>query len=276
MKTNKNTIKGLVLGATLATGLLGNAALAQTPPAQATAPQTTNVKVFLKGYVFGFRVMKADYQATFTERNYFVRADLKTSGLGALLQKFQIWATTKGQFNGTDLVPREHIQQNLDKKNRRVEMNYGPTSVDVAINPRLGSLGTPPATPAQKFNSDDALSGLLNLMMRGYRTGDQPCQGVVPMFDSKQHYNLRLENAGTKYIRQSGYKGETVKCHVYYEAVSGYDPEDLPNQEEASAPVKLYLANFPEAGMYIPVKMSYKISGFTAVIKARDIDITRY
>ncbi len=238
-----------------------------------TTTKTVALDVKLKGYVFGLRVMKANISGQFTQDSYALRADLFTSGLGAFLKKFQIWSTTTGQINESGLRPVQHIQQNMDKKNRRVEMSYGETAVDISIVPPLGSQGKPPATLKQRFESDDTLSALLNMMMRGYRFTDEPCTGTVPVFDSKQHYLLRMERDGSRRIKQKGYKGDTVKCKVYYVPVSGFDPEDLPSAEEAAAPIIIYLAPFDEAGLYVPVRMTYKISFFKAVIKAREITV---
>lgn len=231
------------------------------------------VNVKLKGYVFGFRVMQADYNTIFTDQTYSAQAMLQTSGLGAFLKKFRIWAASTGAFVGDDLRPASHIQQNLNKQHRRVQMQYGQDKVNVEIVPPLGSQGMPPATEVERFKSDDTLSALLNLMMRGYRTADKPCTGNVPVFDSKQHYNLRMEMAGTKKIKEKTFRGEAIICHIYYEAISGFDDDDLPSEKEAAAPIVMYLANFEQAKLYIPVKMTYKISGFKAVIKAREIEI---
>jgi len=272
----KTTIKTALLGTALAFSL-PMAASAQETASTIVPSQTVTIDVKLKGSVFGVSMIKAFYKGQITSDSYAVRADIKTSGLGALLKKLKIWATTSGTIEGAyqnqDLRPKAHIQQNMDKKNRRVEMLYGQSRVDVNIVPRLGSQGTPPASPLQRFQSDDAVTAILNIMLRGYKTGDKPCSGDVPVFDSKQHYILRLKRNGTRRIKQKGYKGDTIRCMVYYIPVSGFDPEDLPSEEEGSTPITMYLANFEDAGLYIPVRMTYKISGFKAVIKARDIKI---
>ncbi len=231
------------------------------------------VNVKLKGYVFGFRVMQADYNTIFTDDTYSAQAMLRTSGLGVFLKKFHIWAASTGGFVGQDLRPASHIQQNLNKQHRRVQMQYGEDKVNVEIVPPLGSQGMPPANEEERFSSDDTLSALLNLMMHGYRTADKPCTGSVPVFDSKQHYNLRMEMAGTKKIKERVFRGEAIICHIYYEAISGFDDDDLPSEKEAAAPIVMYLANFEQAKLYIPVKMTYKISGFKAVIKAQEVEI---
>ncbi len=243
--------------------------------AETATSSTTKITAKLKGYVFGLRVIKVNVSGSLTHDAYAIRADLYTSGVGAFLKKFQIWATTTGRITDDRLYPIQHIQQNTDKKNRRVEMNYGPDTLDIIIVPPLGSQGKPPATKKQRFESDDTLSAVLDMAMRGFKFTDEPCTGSVPVFDSKQHYLLRLERAGSKKIKQKGFKGETIRCKIYYVPVSGFDPEDLPSEEEASTPVIAYLSKNEDVGLYIPVKLTYKISFFKAVVKLRDITITQ-
>jgi len=231
--------------------------------------QATEFDFKLKGYVFGLRMIKANYTGWFNDDTYAVYTDLKTSGLGALLKKLEIWAVTTGNYTKSGLTPDFHIQQNMDKKNRRVEMNYdnGLRKIDVAIEPPLGSQGIPAATPEERYSADDTISAVLNLMMRGQKIDGPVCSSGVRVFDSKQHYNLRMERAGTKRVKFNGKKVETIRCQVYYEPISGFDPEDLPNVEEGSTPIKIYMKEFPELGLYVPVRFTYKISSIKAVIK---------
>jgi hypothetical protein len=231
----------------------------------------------LKGYVFGLRMIKANYTGWYDDKAYAAYTDLKTSGLGALLKKLEIWAVTTGSYTKNGLTPDFHIQQNMDKKNRRVEMNYDNNlrKINVAIDPPLGSQGIPPATPAERYNADDTISAVLNLMMRGQKIDGPVCSGSVRVFDSKQHYNLRMERAGTKRVKFNGDKVETIRCHVYYEPISGFDPEDLPDVEEGSTPIKIYMKEFSELGLYVPVRFTYKISSIKAVIKLDEMIIKK-
>ena len=229
----------------------------------------------LKGYVFGLRMIKANYTGWFDQSRYTAYADIKTSGLGALLKKLEIWAVTTGYYSHSGLNPKFHIQQNLDKKNRRVEMNYDNVAnfIDVAIVPPLGSQGLPPASPAERFSADDTISAILNLMMRGQKIDQPVCSGTVKVFDSKQHYGLRMVQDGTKRLKFQGEKIETIKCLVYYEPISGFDPEDLPNTEEGGTPIKIYMKDFPDIGLYIPIRFTYKISSIKAVIKLDEMQV---
>ncbi len=228
----------------------------------------------LKGYVFGIRLIKSQYIGYVGEREYAAYADAKTAGLGALLKKMEIWAVTKGRVgaDGT-LRPDWHVQQNTDKKNRRVEMNYdnGARGIDVNIVPPLGSQGVPAATPAERFSAMDTLTTLLHMAKPA--SADELCTRSVPVFDSKQRYNLRLEPVGSDRVKFLGDKQEAIHCHVYYEPVAGFDPEDLPTDEEAATPVDVYFQYFDEANMYVPVRFSYKVSGFKAIVKVSDLTV---
>jgi len=221
-------------------------------------------------------MIKADYEGFYTPTAYDVRATLRTSGLAALLKKLRIWAHTSGRLDRSGLYPLRHVQQNEDKKNRRVEMDYddAQSRVSVDINPPLGSQGLPPASPKERFNADDTLSAVLNLMLSGQKLDAPLCQGGVRVFDSKQHYNLRLVPSGTKSLKYKGERVETLRCLVYYEPISGFDAEDLPEPGEQDTPVKVYFRTQAENGLHIPLRFTYKISGFKAVIKVTDLEIT--
>lgn len=245
-----------------------------------TAPgpsaDATQFKFSLKGYVFGLRVIRAHYTGWYDNSRYTAYADLQTSGLGALLKKLEIWAVSSGTHSPQNGVrPDFHIQQNLDKKNRRVEMNYDNDAkrVDVAILPPLGSQGIPAATPAERFAAHDTVSAIMAIMMQKKYNDGEICNAIIPVFDSKQHYNLRMERVGTRKVKFNGKKADTIRCHTYYEPVSGFDPEDLPDNEESATPVNIYLSYQPELDLYVPVRFTYKISAITAVIKVTDMEI---
>lgn len=235
----------------------------------------TQFRFELKGYVFGLRMIRSHYSGWYDQNQYALYADIKTSGLGALLKKLEIWAVTLGQNTPTDLKPAFHVQQNLDKKSRRVEMNYtnpiGP--IDVNIVPPIGSQGVPAATPTERFAADDTLSAILNMMMRGWGDKGEMCDGTIKVFDSKQHYGLRMEPSASKRLKFDGEKFDAIGCDIYYVPISGFDPEDLPEEEESSTPIKAYFQHRPELGLYIPIRFTYKISSIKAVIKVDEAQI---
>jgi hypothetical protein len=70
---------------------------------------TTQIRVNMKGYVFGFRVIRSDLIAQFDDRNYAAYTDAKSSGLAALLKKMEIWAVTRGTYDRGGLRPDWHV-----------------------------------------------------------------------------------------------------------------------------------------------------------------------
>lgn len=243
----------------------------------APAPGQTGFDFRLSGYVFGLKMISARYKGLVDDRDYSVYADIKTAGLGAMLKKMRIWATTEGIHDRSGVYPLSHTQQNLDKKSRRVEMNYDRTgnSIDISVVPPNGSQGVPPASPRERFESADVISAILKMMKTGYGVDGEVCEDNVKVFDSKQHYNLRMQKVETLRYKYDKVKYPAVKCHVFYEPVSGFDPEDLPDSEEAATPVVVYFINRPEYGIWMPTKFTYKISGFKAVIKVKDAQLIK-
>ena len=70
-----------------------------------------------------------------------------------------------------------------------------------------------------------------------------------------------------------GKKTDIITCKIYYIPISGFDPEDLPSKKEAGTPIDAQLVKNDELDMYIPMRLSYKISGFKAVIKITDMNV---
>ena len=244
-------------------------------PALPAAPEgAVELDVNLNGYVLGLKMIDADYDGWVGPDTYALRSDLSTAGLGALLKKLRIWAVTYGRVDANGLHPEMQLQQNRDKKRRRVEMDYDypARKVEVSVIPPNGSQGVPPASGPERFAAEDTLTALLHIMARRSLWGEAPCQGAVPVFDSKQHYRLRLADRGIIDDRKMGdYRGPIRRCDIYYEPVSGFDPEDLPDSEEGATPVKVWMGDI--GGYDIPLKFSYKISGFKATIKVDELDM---
>ncbi len=259
------------------TGITVHAQDARNPDPAYTAPLNpaegeTTFEFRLSGYVFGLKVVSAKYRGIIGEDSYNIYSDMKTSGLAAMLKKQQLWSYTEGFWDEDDIRPVNHIQQNMNKKSRRVEVfyNYKRSRIRQSVSPRFGSMGQPPATPEQAFNSDDANSAMLKILMAGFRMDEEVCNESIPVYDGKQHYEMKISRHGTKEQKFDGQKYQALECHVYFEPVSGFDPEDLPDTDEKSKPVKVYLIPRPEYNLYMPVKFTYKVGGFSAKVKVKE------
>lgn len=235
----------------------------------------TQFRVQYTGSLFLLPLGKLTVAGSVNNVGYAMRADMETAGLGKLAKEQGLWSTSLGFYDRARLRPKQHIIQKLNEKGRRVTLDYdAQNNPSATIEPRFGSMGVPPASDAERREAVDAMSGIMQMMMTGHVFGSRACEGTVKIFDGKQRYNLRLEADGNKTINQRSYRGETVRCNVFMDTVSGYDPEDLLTEEEASTPLQVYLANYEEAGLYFPVRFDYRVSGIKVNIKATDIEVT--
>lgn len=275
-----NSLLGLLAMTTAYTTAIAQSADLRAPEAHMIAPINpakgeTAFDIELKGSVFGIKLMNARFKGTVGKKRYSVYSDMKTSGLAALIKKQRLWSWTEGKYTPEDLKPVRHIQQNMNKKSRRVKAVYDYKNQRVLqkIRPRFGSMGRPPATQEQAFSSDDVNSALLKIVMTEHRMDGKVCTGSIPVFDGKQHYSLRFEKDAELDVKFDGKKYPGVKCRAYVNPISGFDPEDLPSAEEQAKPVTFYMISRPEFRTYIPVKFTYKVSGFSATIKVVNADI---
>lgn len=269
---------------TLSSVLIGLAGLAAAAAPLGTAHatsafdlpegQVTKFRVDYAGSLFILPIGELTVNGNLSRHGYSMRTDMRSSGFGKLSKGGDTMSTSLGFYNANGIRPHNHVIQKDNKKNRRVEIKYDAQgNPSTSIVPAFGSMGVPPATEQERREGVDAMSAILKLMMTGHSYGEAPCTGVLPVFDGKQRYDLRLEPAGAKTIRQKSYSGETVRCHIYMETVSGYDPEDLLTEEEASTPIEVYLANFEQAGLWVPVRFDYRISGIKVNIRATNIQV---
>lgn len=247
---------------------------AQSAAVDRATPMITTFDVDYRGSLFIFPLGDLRVTGYKTDAVYSMRADMKAAGLGKIAKDGDLWSTSEGYYRPSSVRPTYHVIQKLNDKGRRVEMKYDTVGNPVTtIEPRFGSMGIPPASETERRESVDALSAIMQFMTIGHKYGTQPCTGTIPVFDGKQHYNLNLKPAGKKTLSQSSYRGETVRCHLFMENVSGYDPEDRLTDEEASTPLVIYLANYEQAGLWIPVRFDYRVSGIKVNITATDINI---
>lgn len=273
MISRKTILKTAITGISIAAiGVTSASARKMDPPVEPT--DSVKFQLNYTGSLFVFPLGTLSFAGEKNGYGYSVRTDMQSAGLGKLSKDGGLWSTSTGYYGSGGVRPLRHEIQKLNKKNRNVTIDYGPDGSPTAkIVPRFGSMGQPPATDAERREAVDAISGIMQLMMTGHSMGTGPCEGIIKVFDGKQRYNLNMNKVGTSTIRQSSYRGETVKCEVKMENVSGYDPEDLLTEEEAATPLVVYLANYEAAGLWVPVRFDYRVSGIKVNIRATNIDI---
>ena len=149
-----------------------------------------------------------------------------------------------------------------------------PQSPISEVTPEFGSWGQPPASQSERAEGLDGLSSILQLALDAGRNADRPCGFGVRVFDGKQRYDLRtIHKEDMKRVRLKGYKGPAIACWVYYIPISGYDPEDLPDEKTQNTPLEIWFADTPQNGVFMPVRFEYPLDFGRAVLEVRKLEV---
>ncbi len=233
------------------------------------------VSIGYQGRFFGIPVMKTRYQLAFYNQQYSAYSHFSTAGIMAWFKKADIRSKTYGSIESASVQPDLYEHKNhASKKNRIVRIHFKHNQVLPDIHPPFGSQGIIKPTKEQLSNSIDPLSASVLLAIED---SQNICKTKYTIFDRKLLYNLILENKGDAYVKTPTYKGKTIKCHIFYEPIAGFDREDLPKIDISNKPATIWIAKFDinvnniKRQIHIPVKISFRIKGWKGSIEAKSL-----
>jgi hypothetical protein len=228
------------------------------------------VQILLNGYFLGVRVMKADLFTDFAGDAYEAGGVFRTAGLAGWLHDTDIEVDTFGTLGADGVEPRMYKHRNhASSKNRTVAIDFEGGVAEPVVTPDFGSHGDPPPSLEDLTGAIDPISTFVALVLK---SGEQPCRRTIRVFDGKQRYDLRFEEAGADDIDLRGYEGPALRCDVYYTPVSGFDPEDLADPEDYARPMTVWLANLGE-GRWAPVRIRARVSGVAVSVEAKSVSV---
>lgn len=186
---------------------------------------------------------KASFDVSLTADTYRINSQVKTTGLADVFVGYDMRLSASGYVLHDGLQSYNYISQNYDgKKNRRVEMLYGADDVEMTANPVFGDLGDPAATPEQKLNALDPITGIIDIAFQP-RDPANPCGGPLELFDGRQLTRLNLNYQGEADIKTEAWRGKGVECYVDLERVAGYKKGDKgKNLSGIDGPMRMYFA----------------------------------
>lgn len=203
-----------------------------------------------------FPVGDITFQANLDGQAYSATTRIEAAGLAALFTDFDISAEVDGVLATSTVTPNRYAHvERTGRKVRSVEVSFPAGVASSHVEPPFGSWGVPPASERDRTGAIDPMSAFVALSDQLTRDAGRGCRGVLPVFDGKSRYDLRLENRGTERIRTGGWRGEAVLCDIWYEPVAGYDPEDYPSERELSQPLRIWLAPIEAGRYYLPVRL---------------------
>jgi len=251
--------------------LPARSAQADEAPLDAEPRAGVEVEARYASSVLIFRVGEIELEAVFGAERYAAQSRVTAVGLAALFTDFDIRSEVRGR-PGEGPLRYAHVERTGDKV-RSVSVDFGTGVAQAVAEPPFGSLGQPPASAEERTGVIDPMTAFFELSRLVAANGEAGCVGRLSVFDGKQRYDLRLEDGGAERIRTRAWRGEARLCRAWYEPVSGYDPEDYPSESELRHPLEVWLAEFPEAGVHLPVRI-FTRAGFGGItIEASELAI---
>ncbi len=251
-----HSIVRLAVPACLGLSLLTAPASVASEDAVVPAQDTFSLTARYSSRVLIFPVGDIVFEARLADTAYSASTRIEAAGLAALFTDFDINAEVQGYIEDTEASPRRYAHvERTGRKVRSVEVSFAEGVARSAVEPPFGSWGVPPASEDDRTGAIDPMSAFVALSEQLNRDEGLGCEGVLPVFDGKSRYNLRLENRGRDRIRTRGWRGEAVLCDIWYEPISGYDPEDYPSERELSQPLRIWLAPIDGGRYYLPVRL---------------------
>lgn len=207
----------LGLAAALALALGGRAA-AQAPMAPVSLSLDYDGKLYLK-------VLDLHFDEQATPSAFDAAASLRSYGVLALFNRFDVHADARGRIAGGSAAPGDFLYENHDgKRDRVVKVNWRPGDVQATSSPVFRNLGFPPATLAQKLAAADPLTQLMRMTLS---SPERICNGAPQLFDGKQLYALEFQ-PGVSVTPSADQRAlgltSLVRCPVTLRELAGFKP----------------------------------------------------
>lgn len=240
-------------GALFAFGLVALAA-APGPVSAQTAP-VTDLKLALR-YDGRLLVKVLDITLDHTIRDGAIenRTRLRSYGVLSAFKKLDQRASGTARLVDGEARSVNFTHQNIDgKRDRKVTVAWRDSDVVTTSSPQYDFMGDPPASLAQKRESNDPLTQLLNVSLSG--SSREICTGALKIFDGKQRYNLefvdRTPTELSKREKDLGLKS-AVQCRVLYKEVAGFKKKPPEKQNQGlKRPILITFARIGDAGPWV-------------------------
>jgi hypothetical protein len=228
------------------------------------APARLEVEAEYAASVWRIPVGRIALNADLSPDRYAARAVSEAAGLAALFTDIRIISEVEGAIANGRARPERYAHDEFNgDKHRRIEMGFEGRVARSTAAPDFSNWGEPPASAADRTGAIDPMTAVV--MLAQAMTGEEPCSGVLPVFDGRLRYDLALQARGREPVRTRAFRGETLVCDAYYRPISGYTDEQRPDPSELRHPLTLWLTEL-EGGRLLPVKVRTR-AGFGVTLK---------
>lgn len=223
----------------------------------------------------GFDIGSFKFQSAISGRGYVLDGDAE---LSALLGAFKWRGVTRasGQVSSRDPQPAGYtFTFKSSSRSGSVKLGFNKDRVsNVSLVPPIPDQVD--TVPVEKKHLKGALDPLTAVMALTRPVGDKgPCERVIPVFDGKQRFDLRLSYRRQEPIREtrrSGQPGIAIVCNVRYVPIAGYSPSEAAQMAENTG-IEVALRPVPSANLYVPYEIRIPTIAGSVTLSSSRIDI---
>lgn len=229
--------------------------------------------------LIGLPIGTAGITANLEPSSYNIEADVKLTGLAALISSARGAATASGAISLGRVAAATYATTSANAKMTRtvrMGMNAG-TVRDVEISPPIFDEAPDrvPVTEADKHNIIDPMSAVVMPIPRGQpAVGPAACNRSIPVFDGDSRFDIVMKYVGTREAKAKGYAGPVSVCAVRYVPVAGYRRDRKATQFMAdNTHIEVWLAPVENAHVAVPFRISVLTLIGTTVIEAAEFHV---
>lgn len=239
---------------------------------QAPAPAgAMTLSARYSGSVLAIPVGRVELSAWLGEDSYTASATAVATGLAALFTDVRIDSEVSGAITRGRARPVSYAHdERTGRKHRRIDMSFDNRIARATAVPNFSTWGDPPATDSDRAGAIDPMTAVL--MLSQSMTGRRECSGILPVFDGRHRYNLRLQARGRERVRTPAWQGEAIVCDAFYEPISGYTDRQRPSPRDLRHPLTLWLAPL-DNGHHLPVRLQTR-AGFGVLIELNSLEMS--
>lgn len=220
-------------------------------PARAATDIAADYTIYLGGFLFA----SGTFHARLDGDSYNLKALLTTAGLPRAFYEATFDLSSEGNFADTAVHPHLYrsVSSEWDHPAKTMRLDY-----DAQGMPRITA--TPPIRPGelevvpyQQLSTQDPISAVLVPVA----AGAHPCDRVIPVFDGKRRYDLKLSYAKTMTMTPHGLGRtlEVIACNIRYVAVAPIEKRKFTEMLRRNDSMTVWLAPFDEGRVYMPVRL---------------------
>lgn len=223
----------------------------------------------------GFDIGSFKFQSAINGRGYVLDGDAE---LSALLGAFKWRGVTRASGNVSSRDPKPAGYTFTFKGAARsgsVKLGFNKDRIsNVSLVPPIPDADD--TVPVKKEHLKGALDPLSAVMALTRPVGNNgPCERVIPVFDGKQRFDLRLSyrrQEPIKETKQSGQPGIAIVCSVRYVPIAGYSPAEVEQMAENDG-IEVALRPVPSANLYVPYEIRIPTVAGSVILSSSRVDI---